>query len=88
MSSATSLAVTLAAFGSANNRPVAFFNHRIAEATTQEPGYTELDDASHSAPTAGAECEWHGATAETTPSASWLTASAGGGFAIEVRAAP
>jgi len=86
-SRATSLTVTLATFGSPNNRPVAFFNHRVAEATTEEPGYTELDDGSHSAPTAGAACEWHAATADTTPSASWLTAANVGGFAVEVKAA-
>ena len=84
--SATSLTVTLSAFGSSGNRPVAFFNHRVTEATTEEPGYTELDDASHSAPSAGAECEWHASTADTTPSASWPTAASVGGFAIEVKA--
>jgi hypothetical protein len=86
--SATALTVTLAAFGSANNRPVAFFNHRVAEVTTEEPGYTELDDGFHSAPAAGAECEWHGSTADNTPSASWLTAADVGGFALEVKAGP
>ncbi len=87
VTSATSLAVTLAAFGDFSNRPVAFFSHRIAEETAAEPGYNELDDASHSAPATGAQCEWHATATETTPSATWLTASAGGGFAIEVRIA-
>ncbi len=87
-SSATALTVTLSAFGSPANRPVAFFNHRVAEATTHEPGYTELDEGSHSSPTAGAECEWHASTADTTPSASWVTAANAGGFAIEVKAQP
>jgi hypothetical protein len=85
---ATALTVTLAAFGSSSNRPVAFFNHRESEATTEKPGYTELDDGVHAAPVAGAECEWHATTADTTPSASWATAIAVGGFALEVRAAP
>jgi len=80
--------VTLSAFGSSSNRPVAFFNHRETEATTPEPGYTELDDGNHGSPPAGAECEWHASAAETTPSASWLTAAAVGGFAIEVKSAP
>jgi uncharacterized protein YjiK len=84
--SATALTVTLSAFANANNRPVAFFNHRAAEATTQEPGYTELDEGSHSSPAAGAECEWHASTADTTPTASWVTAANAGGFAIEVKA--
>ena len=68
-----------------SNRPVAFFNHRVAEATTQESGYTELDDGNHGSPAAGAECEWHASTADTTPSASWATAAAVGGFALEIR---
>jgi hypothetical protein len=82
----TSLSVTLAAFGNSNNRPVAFFNHRVVEATTPDSSYTELDDASHGGPPSGAQCEWHATAAETTPSASWLTAADGGGFAIEVKA--
>ena len=82
---ATSLSVPLAAFGSLENRPIAFFSHRVAEATTEGPGYTELDDASHTKPGTGAQAEWHATVADTTPSASWLTASHGGGFAIEVK---
>jgi len=85
---ASALTVTLSAFASASNRPVAFFNHRAAEATTEKPGYTELDDALHSAPAAGAECEWNASTADTTPSASWLTLAAVGGFALEIKAGP
>ncbi len=85
-SGTVSLSVPLAGFASPNNRPVAFFSHRIAEGTTEEAGYTELDDATHSGPTTGAQCEWHAAVAEQTPSASWLTAAHSGGFAVEVRA--
>jgi hypothetical protein len=85
--SGTSLSVSLGAFQSTNNRPVAFFSHRIAEATTEEPGYQELDDASHIAPTTGAQCEWHATANENTPSASWLTSTAGGGFALEIKSA-
>jgi hypothetical protein len=84
--SVTSLSVSLAAFSSPDNRPVAFFSHRAAEATAEEPGYTELDDASHSGPVTGAQCEWNSGTAETTPSASWATAVHAGGFALEIRA--
>jgi K319-like protein len=86
--SGTSLALTLSAFGSSNNRPVAFFSHRATEATTENPGYTELDDGSHGSPAAGAECEWNASTPDTTPSASWSTSSNAGGFAIEIKAAP
>jgi PKD repeat protein len=86
-SSVTSLTVTLGAFAGGGNRPVAFFSHRVSEATTEEAGYTELDDASHGSPSAGAECEWNASAAETTPSASWASAAVAGGFAIEVRSA-
>jgi hypothetical protein len=54
----TSIALTLAPVSSPNNRPAAFFNHRAAEATTPEAGYTELDDATHASPVAGAACLW------------------------------
>ncbi len=87
VTSGTSLAVTLGAFASPDNRPVAFFSHRANEATTPEPGYTELDDAGHNAPATGAQCEWHTTGAETTPAVSWATAADAAGFAIEVRAA-
>jgi hypothetical protein len=81
---ASALTVTLAAFADASNRPVAFFIHRAAEATTETPGYTELDDAQHSSPAAGAECQWHATTADTTPAASWLSLADVGGFALEI----
>ena len=81
-----SLSVPLAAFGSPDNRPIAFFSHRVAEATTEGPGYTELDDASHGPPATGVQAEWHATAADTAPSASWLTTAAAAGFALEVRA--
>jgi uncharacterized protein YjiK len=87
-SGATSLTVGLSSFSSAANRPVAFFNHRVTEPTTPEAGYTELDDASHGTPSAGAQCQWHASAADATPSASWATAADVGGFAIEVKAGP
>jgi sugar lactone lactonase YvrE len=83
---ATSLTVPLAGFGSTRNRPVAFFSHRVAEATTEEPGYTELDDGQHSSPVTGTDCEWHATTPETTPSASWITPGDAAGFALEIKA--
>jgi hypothetical protein len=83
----TSLSVALGAFASTNNRPVAFISHRLDEATTSEPGYIELDEGIHRAPLTGTTCEWNAGTAETTPSASWLTVADAGGFALEIRAA-
>ncbi len=84
----TSLGVTLGAFASPDNRPVAFFSHRLDEATNSEPSYLELDEGIHRAPLTGTTCEWNAVTAETTPSASWATAVDAGGFALEIRAAP
>jgi len=81
------LSVPLAAFGSAANRPVAFFSHVANEATTPGAGYTELDDGNHSSPNTGAQLEWHATAAQTTPSASWSKKQDCGGFAIEVKAA-
>jgi hypothetical protein len=83
----TSLSVPLAAFGNPGNRPLACFSHRVAEATTAAPGYTALDDASHLAPSTGAQCEWHALAADAAPSAAWSTLSAAGGFALELRVA-
>jgi hypothetical protein len=88
VTSGTSLQLSLGAFGNSNNRPLAFFSHRMAEETTPEAGYSELDDGSHSAPVTGAQCEWHASAPETTPSASWLSAAAAGGFALELKVAP
>jgi hypothetical protein len=85
--SGVSLTLSLGAFQSTNNRPVAFFSHRIEEATTEESGYTELDDGTHIAPTTGAMCEWNAGTAETSPSASWATSTGAGGFALEIKSA-
>lgn len=59
----------------------------MAEATTEGQGYSELDDANHTSPSTGAQTEWHALAADTTPSASWVTLGAAGGFAIELRAA-
>ncbi|MGH9782563.1 MAG: hypothetical protein ACRD88_00110, partial [Terriglobia bacterium] len=86
-SSATSLTVTMAAFAASNNRPVAFFSHRANEATTNEAGYTELWEGMHGSASMGYMAEWHATTAETTPSASWTSGSANGGFALEIAAA-
>jgi hypothetical protein len=82
--SGTSLTVTMSAFANSNNRPVAFFSHRAQEVTNNEAGYTELWDGQTSAIAMGYEAEWHANVAETTPSASWATSGANGGFALEI----
>jgi hypothetical protein len=85
---ATSLSMALSPLASPGNRPVAFFTHRAAEATTQASGYTELDDASHGSPVTGVECQWHASSANNAPSASWSTSADGAGVALEIKAAP
>ncbi len=84
----TSLSVTLGPYASPDNRPVAFFSHRLDEVTSPEPDYLELDAGIHRAPLTGTTCEWNSVTAEATPSASWATAADAGGFALEIRAGP
>jgi hypothetical protein len=85
-SSATTLTATLSAVG-ASNRPIAWFSHRATELSTEEAGYTELDDMSSSTPSSGSICEWHATVADVSPSASWVTAAACGGIGAELVAA-
>jgi hypothetical protein len=85
---ATSLSMALAPLASPNDRPAAFFAHRAAEATTEAPGYTELDDAAHSSPVTGVECQWHASSADNAPSASWSTAADAAGVVLVIKAAP
>jgi hypothetical protein len=89
-SGVTSLTVTMAAFASSDNRPVAFFAHRAGTATepsTPETGYMELWDGPHDSVLMANIAEWHATTAETTPSASFASSGATGGFALEIAAA-
>jgi len=81
--SVTSLSISMAALGAAN-RPLAFFSHRATEATTNEGGYTELDDGTGAAPSTGTCLEWNPTVAEASPSASWTTGSNTGGIAVEL----
>jgi hypothetical protein len=75
---ATSVSVTLAAFGNAANRPLISAFHNATEASTEDStpsAYTELADVSGGSPNAGFAVAWNSANTDTTPSYSWTTSS-------------
>jgi len=78
---------TMAAFGSSDNRPVAFIAYRLNVSAVEESGYTLLDTSGHPAPVGGSIAEYHPSSPETTPSATWTGTAATGGLAVEVKAA-
>jgi hypothetical protein len=85
---ATSVTVTLAAFGNSANRPYMFNGHRgTAEVTNPKssPVYVELNDGTTSAPAGSNETEWYDAGTDTTPSASWASSFACAGIAAEIK---
>jgi hypothetical protein len=85
---ATQITVTLAAFGSANNRPLIMAFHRSTEVATPEAGYTEIGDVNGTLPAAGVAVAIHETTADTTPTYSWTTSvSPSLSIASEVKAA-
>ena len=83
---ATSLTVTLAAFGSTDNGATSGFEHRANEATTPETNWTEIHDVTEINPNSNLETQWR-ADNDTTASASWTTLANCGGIAIEIKAA-
>jgi len=90
-SGVTSLTVNMAAFADSNNRPLTFFSHRSdsdSEATNHDSaeGYAELYDGPHGSVMMADMAEWHASAANTTPSASWTSSGATGGFALEIAA--
>lgn len=81
---ATSLSVTLAAFGDAVNNATYYAGiHATAEATTPGAGQTELTDANSGA--SGYEDSYQ-IGQNTAPSGSWTTSSAAAAVAVEVKA--
>lgn len=87
-SSATSLNVNLAAAGDAPNRVVAGIGHGQNEGSTEKTDWTRLDDLFGSAPGRSLLTQWRESQFETPASASWTTAGAALGIAIELVAAP
>lgn len=83
---ATSLTVTLAAFGSADNATFGMFQHSRNEGKTPGAGFTELSDNFHATPGSGMETEWR-ADNDTSVDASWVNLAGAGGIAIEIKAA-
>ena len=82
---ATSLTVTLAAFGSANNATYGTFTHsQFNEGIAQGTGFTELAD-SFAAGVYGTESEWRNDN-DTSVDASWVTSTRGAGIAVEIKA--
>lgn len=80
--SATSLTVSLAAFGSADNVSFGFMAHSANEAHTPGTGYTELTDVAGGNSSA---TEWK--IGDDDPDMSWATSSACAGIGIEIKAA-
>ena len=80
---ATTLTVTLAAFGSADNASFGIFAHNATELTTPGTDFTELSDVG--ATQAGSETEWK--LGDTDPVASWATSSACAALGVEIKAA-
>lgn len=82
---ATSLTITLAAFGSANNYAFGAFNHETSENMPGGSGFTVLDAQNHATPASSLLTEYKANS--TTVDTGTVTASQIGGVAIEVKAA-
>ena len=83
---ATSITVTLAAFGSAENATFGCVAHRANEGTAPGTGFTELADTAHTADSTGHQSEWR-VDNDTTVDASWVTSAVNAGIAVEIKAA-
>lgn len=81
---ATSLTVTLGAFGSANNATFGAIGHGSDEGSAPGTGFTELSEPhATSAAAAGMEAEWR-ADNDTTVDASWTATVEATGIALEI----
>lgn len=83
---ATSLTVTLAAFGSADNATYGAFTHQANEATTVGTGFTEIHNPFGASRVASTLTEYLLGN-DTSVDASWTTSSLCGGIAVEIKAA-
>jgi hypothetical protein len=82
----TTLSVTLAAAGHADNRPIAGFAHSANEVATERTNWTEVDERANSSPTTALETQYRSDAFETTASASWASNVACAGIAAEIKA--
>lgn len=71
----TSISVTLAAFGSSDNRPLVCAFHRANEGATQEAGYTEIADIFGANPIMGFAAAYNPTATDTNPNYTWVTSS-------------
>ncbi len=85
--SATSGSITLAAAGSADNRPISGWFHSAQQGSTERTNWTEADDLSAGAPVGGMETQYRSDAFEITASASWVTSAVWVGIAAEIKAA-
>jgi len=82
---ATSLTVTLAAFGNSNNGTYGVFSHSTNEDSTRGSGFTTGPGGyGVSPPSQGFRSEWR-VDNDTTVDMSWATSSPAGGIALEIK---
>lgn len=86
--SGTSIAITLASAGNANNRAFCVASHEANEATTEQTSWTEIGDTNHGTPNNGFATQWRSDIFDTAAGASWSTSSIKAGIAFEVKAIP
>lgn len=84
--SVTTLSITLAAAGHADNRAIAGFFHAQNEATTERANWTELDDLAVGLGGGGLATQYRGDAFETTASATWASTVNAEGIAAELKA--
>lgn len=86
LNNVTSITVTLAAAGDADNRPISSVYHDENEVTTPRTNWTELDDLPNSSRLHGMDTQQRDDTFETTASGSWTTIANGCIIAAELKA--
>jgi hypothetical protein len=85
----TGITISLAAFGSTDNRPLIAAYHGANETSTVEAGYTEIGNVFGTAGNLSWATAYHGTTADTTPSYSWVAnTSERAAIGSEIKAAP
>lgn len=82
----TSLSLTLAAAGDANNRSFLFLDHAASETIGHEAGWTQIGAASHLVPAFSASSQCNLTSFDTSVTASWASSVAYGAIALEIKA--
>lgn len=86
-STGTSLSITLAAAGNANNRSFLYASHLANEAYTIATNWAEIGFGGHTNPVASGDSQWSSAAFRTAVTTSWTTSANFGGIAFEIKAA-